>query len=512
MANVTETLRFRPALVSLCVALIVLAAACGRESPDTLSPRPSPVPGAAGDGPASPSDQQQIARSRVLQSWKGDLDGMIERRVIRVLTTYSKTGFFIDKGAQYGLVHDAFRVFEDDLNKQLRNKNIRVQVMILPVSHDDLIPALLEGRGDIVAAGTMIPDPRTAKVDFTNPTMTGVSAIPVTGPGAAPVARIEDLAGREVYLRPSMFIPQAVERFNAELVRKGLKPVKIRPAPEVLADEDILEMVNAGLVGTTIAFEHIAVFWQQVLPKLVLNRDAAVKTGGQIAMMVRKNSPQLKAALNAYLASYPEGSAKRNVLLRKYLTGVTFAKQATSAAERVKLERTMALFRKYGDQYSVDYLLMAAQGYQESQLNHNARSRAGAVGVMQLMPATGKAMKVGDIRKLDPNIHAGVKYIRFMMDQYYREAPMGRLDRGLFAFASYNAGPTRINQLRQRAARRGLDPNKWFNNVEVLAAESIGRETVQYVSNIYKYYLAYQMYEEQRALRLKAKQSATGRK
>jgi len=129
-----------------------------------------------------------------------------------------------------------------------------------------------------------------------------------------------------------------------------------------------------------------------------------------------------------------------------------------------------------------------------------------------VMPATGKEQKVGDITQLEPNIHAGVKYIRFMMDQYYKDEPMDGLNKGLFTFASYNAGPGRISQLRKRAAARGLDPNKWFNNVEVLAAESIGRETVQYVSNIYKYYLAYQMFMEQREQRLKAKQGAAGKK
>ena len=309
-----------------------------------------------------------------------------------------------------------------------------------------------------------------------------------------------------------MTSPQGVERFNAELARKGLPPVKIRPAPEVLADEDILEMVNAGLVQTTLAFDYIAEFWQKVFPKLVLNRGAAVKTDGQIAMMVRKNSPQLRAELNAFLARYPEGSAQRNILLQKYLKNVKYAKDATSKEQQAKLTGTAALFRKYGEQYTLDYLLMMAQAYQESQLDQNAKSSVGAIGMMQVMPATGKELKVGDITKVEPNIHAGVKYIRFMMDRYYKDEPMDKLNKGLFTFASYNAGPARISQLRKRAAERGLDPNKWFNNVEVLAAESIGRETVQYVSNIYKYYLAYQMYMEQREQRLKAKQEAAGKK
>jgi membrane-bound lytic murein transglycosylase MltF len=94
-----------------------------------------------------------------------------------------------------------------------------------------------------------------------------------------------------------------------------------------------------------------------------------------------------------------------------------------------------------------------------------------------------------------------VKYIRYMMDQYYKDEPMDRLNKGLFTLASYNAGPARVRQLRKIAQARGLDPNVWFGNVEQIASERIGRETVTYVSNIYKYFIAYQLVEEERARR-----------
>jgi membrane-bound lytic murein transglycosylase MltF len=249
-------------------------------------------------------------------------------------------------------------------------------------------------------------------------------------------------------------------------------------------------------VQVTLVQDDIAEFWQQVLPGLVLNPGAAVKTDGQAGMMVRKGSPQLLAELNDFLVRYPQGSLTRNVLLQKYLKNVKYAKSATSGEDMKRFREVVGFLRKYGDQYGLDYLLVAAQGYQESGLDHTRRSHVGAIGVMQVMPKTGAEMKVGDIRQLEPNIHAGVKYIRFMMDHYYANEPMDDLNKGLFAFASYNAGPARIRGLREKAAARGLDPNKWFNNVEVVAAESIGRETVQYVSNIYKYYLAYQMVVE----------------
>jgi membrane-bound lytic murein transglycosylase MltF len=210
-------------------------------------------------------------------------------------------------------------------------------------------------------------------------------------------------------------------------------------------------------------------------------------------MAIRKNSPHLKAQLDAFVKTHGRGTAFGNITFRKYLENVKYAKGATSAAEIEKFTKIVQFFRKYGDRYEVDWLLMAAQGYQESGLDQSVQSRVGAVGVMQVMPPTGKQMNVGDISQVEPNIHAGVKYVRFVIDQYLKDEPMDRLNKGLFAFASYNAGPGRIRGLRAEARRQGLDPNVWFNNVERVASARIGRETVQYVSNIYKYYVAYQL-------------------
>ena len=155
----------------------------------------------------------------------------------------------------------------------------------------------------------------------------------------------------------------------------------------------------------------------------------------------------------------------------------------------------------------MDYLLLTAQGYQESELRQEARSPVGAIGVMQVMPATGKSMKTGDIKQIEPNIHAGVKFVRVMMNEYYANEPMDQLNKGLFTFAAYNAGPRRVRQLRRLAAQRGLDPNLWFNNVELIAAEKIGRETVTYVANIYKYYVAYRLVSEEAARRETAREA-----
>jgi membrane-bound lytic murein transglycosylase MltF len=225
----------------------------------------------------------------------------------------------------------------------------------------------------------------------------------------------------------------------------------------------------------------------------------AVRTGGNIVWAIRKNSPQLKATLDDFLTRNAKGSTAGNVILAKYFKNAEYVKNAAAESERKKFLTLVQYFQKYGTQYDVDWLLMAAQGYQESQLNQAIRSPVGAIGVMQVMPATGKDLNVGNIAEIEPNIHAGIKYMRWMIDHYYGDEPMTQLDKALFAFASYNAGAGRVAQLRKEAARRGLDPNVWFHNVEYVAAEKIGAETVTYVSNIYKYYIAYKLLLEVRA-------------
>jgi membrane-bound lytic murein transglycosylase MltF len=249
-----------------------------------------------------------------------------------------------------------------------------------------------------------------------------------------------------------------------------------------------------------------------VLPKIKLNPGATLRKDADIAWAIRKGSPLLKAELDGFIAKHPEGSATRNMLFQKYLKNTKFVRNAAAKEEMEKFQRAVEFFRQYSDKYDMDYLLMAAQGYQESRLDQQAKSQVGAVGVMQLMPATGKDMRVGDIAQEETNIHAGVKYMRFMVDQFFANEPMDKVNKGLFAFAAYNAGPGRIQSLRKVAEKRGLDPNKWFNNVEIVASEKIGRETVTYVSNIYKYYVAYKLATETMEERRKSKEEVKGSK
>ena len=302
---------------------------------------------------------------------------------------------------------------------------------------------------------------------------------------------------------------RACEELSKKLEAQGKPAIEIHAAPLNLEDDDLLEMVNAGLIPAAIVDDYLAKFWKSVLPNINVHENVAVRTAGKLAIAVRKGSPQLTAALNKFMGKYGLGTAFGNQVERKYLVETRYAKNATSEAARKKFEAIVELFRKYSDRYDMDFLLMAAQGYQESQLNQSARSHVGAIGVMQVMPATGRELRVGDITQTEPNIHAGVKYMRTTLDANFEDEPMDKLNKALFTFAAYNAGPGRVRQLRRLAAKRGLDPNVWFGNVEQIASERIGRETVTYVSNIYKYYLAYKLVVEERERKAAAKAEVT---
>jgi membrane-bound lytic murein transglycosylase MltF len=452
-------------------------------------------------------EQIKAATLAVMKPWTGDLDGMIKRRTIRVATTYNKTLYFIDRGVQRGAAYEAYRLFEDELNAKLKTKHLRVNVVFIPVSRDELLRIVAEGRADIAAAALTVTPERAKIVDFTPATYGNIDEVVVTGPGAPAIASVDDLSGQSVFVRKSSSYFENLTALNATLAKQGKKPVVIKLAPEELETEDVLEMVNAGLVKITIADTYLARFWKQILPQIVVNDGVAVRRGAHIAPAIRKNSPQLMNELRVWIGKHGERTMFGNLMAMRYLKNTKFAKSATAPEELRRFQQLVEVFRKYGDQYQLDFLLLLAQGFQESGLDQRVKSQSGAIGVMQVMPATGKQLKVGDITRVENNVHAGVKYIRFMMDEYFANEPMDRLNKGLFAFAAYNAGPARIRQLRKEAASRGLDPNVWFNNVERVASERIGRETVTYVSNIHKYYIAYRLALEELEQRRKVKGS-----
>jgi membrane-bound lytic murein transglycosylase MltF len=451
----------------------------------------------------------------VMQPFTGDLDQMVERGFVRVLVVPNKTYYFNDNGTQRGITYDTFELVQKELAKEIKRdqkpkvKHPKVQFIYVSVGREDILPALRAGKGDVVAANLTITPLREEVVAFAAPHTTDVREVVLTGPASPSVSTLDDLAGKEVFVRKATSYYEHLVALNKRFAAENRAAIKLREAPDELEAEDLIEMLNAGLVPMLVVDKHIADFWKKVFPNVTVHDALAVHTGGEIAWAIRKDSPQLKAFLDRAVATLTSGHLvdERQEILARYLKRLNYVKNATGDAERKRFLALVDLFRKYGDRYDVDWMLMAAQGYQESRLDQGAHSPVGAIGVMQLMPTTGKEMNVGDITQVDANIHAGVKYVRTMADRYYENEPMTKLDKVLFTFAAYNAGAGRVAQLRNEAAKRGLDRNVWFRNVEYIAAERNGQETVTYVSNIYKYYVAYQLIEDSLRERRDAKDS-----
>jgi membrane-bound lytic murein transglycosylase MltF len=451
----------------------------------------------------------QLPKGPSLQGkFTGDLDGMLQRRVVRVLVIPGRTTYFVDKADQRGTAYDALKGFEKEFNQKQKGSKLKAHLVFIPTNQDEVLNALLDGKGDVIVSPIIVTPEREKQVLFTVPTWSNVQEIVVTAPGKPPVKSLEDLSGRTVLVNPVTAYYLHLSELNDRLKAQGKPPANLLKAPGTLLDEDLLEMVNAGVAEATVTRSYLAEFWKQIYTGLGLATGAPLATGETVAWVVRKDSPQLKAALDDFIARNGQGTAFGNEMFRRYLKSLKYVKNNTSPEEMKKFLRTVAFFKKYGDQYGMDYLLLMAQGYQESRLDQSQRNPSGALGIMQVLPSTGAAMKVGDITQEENNIHAGVKFLDFMVNQYFKDAPMDHLNKGLFAFASYNAGPGRVSGLRREAEKRGLNPNVWFNNVEVVAAERVGQELVGYVSSIYKYYIAYQLLAEQEAVREKAKAKA----
>lgn len=428
----------------------------------------------------------------------GDLPEIRKRGFLRVLVVHNRTHYHVDRGREFGVSHDMVREFEKRLNADFPGKTKQyVPAIFIPVHRDEIFTRLRDGRGDIAVANLTHTPEREAFADFSVPFLENVKEIVASSPQAPPVATLEDLAGRTLFLRRATSFRGHVEAVNADLTARGLRPIRIADADDHLEPEDLLEMLDAGLVDYTVIDQHIGEAWTRVFHRMRLHPEIVIASGQNIAWALRKNTPALKTLVDEYLSTHRAGTATGNTVLRHYLSGTKWVKNATHPDELARFERTIGFFRRYAPQYSFDPLMLAAQGYQESGLDQNRRSRVGAVGVMQLMPATGRELKVGDIHVEESNIHGGAKYMRRLIDTYFSDPQIAELDRTLFAFAAYNAGPGRIASLRREAERLGLDPNQWFHHVETVAAQRIGRETTQYVANIAKYYIAYKLVEQQ---------------
>lgn len=436
-----------------------------------------------------------------------DLSKLKQRKIIRALVVPGRTDFYIKDGKISGLMVKLLDYYEQELNKGIKKEDQKTRIVYIPVDFDNLIPALVAGKGDIAASLLTITDKRKKLVDFTSGHSLSVNELIVVNRNSdINLSNIKDLAGRSIYVVKGSSYIEHLHQLNAELANKKLKTIKIIEAPAYLTSEDILEMLNAGAIDITVIDDFKANLWAKVLPNIEVRDDLIVNSSGSIGWAIRKNNPELKKNLEASAQKVKKGTLLGNIMFNQYYGRDQKLENLKLAEERKKYKKHVDLFKKYGDQYEIDHFKLIAQGYQESTLNHDQVSHRGAVGIMQLLPSTAadKNVAIKDIGKLENNIHAGAKYMNFLRTRYFSSPDIAPEDQIFFSWAAYNAGPANVRKMRNLAEEMGLNKNIWFKNVEIAAGRLIGTETVRYVANIYKYYSTYLLLEQKELLDQKA--------
>ena len=330
------------------------------------------------------TDELQTSNASFLQNkWKGDFDKMVKKREIRVLVVYSKTFYFLDHGKQSGISYEALTEFEKFVNKKVGSKTLQVKVIFIPVRRDELIPKLVEGYGDLAVANLTITPQRLKEVNFSSPILSGVKEVIVTSSDEPSLKNFDGLEGREVYVRKSSSYHESLVQLNHLFAKTGRKPMKLVTADESLEDEDLLEMVNAGILPIIVVDNHKAQFWAKVFKNIRVHPEATVRTGGEIGWAFRKNSPKLESVVNEFVKRNKKGTLLGNMLFNRYLKDTKYVKNSVSKKELKKFNSMVELFKKYSSKYDFDFLMVAAQAYQESGLDQRKKSKAGAIGVMR---------------------------------------------------------------------------------------------------------------------------------
>ena len=432
------------------------------------------------------------------QTFTGDLPEMRKRKQIRALVTYSKTDFFFEQGRAHGIQVEFLHEYEKFINKGVKKATDKVRITYLPVTFNELMPALLEGKGDIAAAFLTVTPEREKKVSFATGGKMKVNELVVTHKDVTDLKTLDGLSGKSVYVLSGSSYIQHLAQLNKKFRRERKPPVKIVQADPNLLSEDILEMVNSGVASITIVDDYKARLWKKVLPDIRVYEDLSISNANSVGWATRKQNTELSRSLDRFAHRVKKGTLLGNMLFKRYYKDTRWINNPVSKKSRKRQETFIRLFKKYSKLYDFDHLALMAQAYQESGLNNKKKSHRGAVGIMQLLPSTAADpnVNVKKIHLLENNVHAGAKYLAFIRDRYFSDPGISHANRLAFTWAAYNAGPAKIRKIRDKAATMGLDPDIWFGNVELAAGRYIGRETVQYVANIYKYYVAYKLASE----------------
>lgn len=249
----------------------------------------------AAEPPAAPKKPRALPIPA--REFTGDFDAMVKRRAIRVLVPYSRTLYFNDKGRPRGLTADLVSDFERYINQKYRKQLGKrpITVVIIPTTRDKLLQNVVDGLGDIAAGALTATDERRKIVDFfVPPDQMSFSEVVLTGPKSPPINSANDLAGKTVHVRKSSSFYENLVALNDRFKKESKPPVTLVLVPDALEDEDMMEMLDAGVLQAIVVNDLLARMWAPVLPKIKVNEGAVVRSGGQWGWVIRKNTPGMR--------------------------------------------------------------------------------------------------------------------------------------------------------------------------------------------------------------------------
>lgn len=422
---------------------------------------------------------------------------MLKMGEIRMAIPYGRITYMNSKNQMLGFAPELSKYFSNFLLAKYKKK---VQIKVVPSAPGKLLAVIADGNADFAldylneystnknADRFLIYDhPRTEKY------------LIVSNQNKEKVINLSDLSGKTVCADRFTQVA-AIEKTNEELKKDGKALITIYQDQLVLSDEDLLQMVNAGLIDYIWVTNWRAELWKPLLPNIAIHSETAITGGSPGDVIVSKMNADLAKDLLEFAASPYLDAALRDYRQKNFSHERFALKSPLTQTELNRFESMKKYFHRYGHENQLDPLFLAGLGFQESLLNQGAVSPSGAVGVMQLLPSTGASMNVGNIYELEPNIHAGAKYINSLLREMSLESGLSENERGFFAVAAYNAGANNVRKARELAVKMGLNPNQWFLNVEMASARLLGLETFLYVRNVYKYYVTYDVWVRKTAL------------
>ena len=433
----------------------------------------------------------------------GDLDQLYERRYFKVLTNKNSLNYFLHNGKQRGFQYEMLRLFQNEINKKFKlgPNDIKIQFEVIPVAKKDLIPKLINGEGDIIASGMDSELNNLPGVSYSAP-YKKVKEVLVLRKGVDPNELQEsEILRSELRREKSSFEKNVLNRLSPILnyfMSGHLVPLKIDKQMDEESEEIMMELVSRGKYKAAYIRSDYAELGIQAYNNLEIKETSSSKDIN-ISWAVRSTDVQLLEAINMFIPRVKQGSFMGNILINKYFEELQVIKDEGFDLGQHQISKYDKYIKEYSELYDLDWRLMAALCFQESRFNQDIKNEWGAIGLFQVKQSTANEpyINITEIEgkyNYENNIHAGIKYLYWIKKTYFDEYEgMSEKNKVRMAIASYNAGPNRIRSAIRLAKEMGLDHLKWFRNVELALIKMKKTEPVQYVSEINKRYVSYQL-------------------